>query len=109
MGAQRFKIGCLDVLRAGSQQVGVPQDCLLLRPEQAGVAFPARLFQRVDLFVCQSVPLTRNGVRAGSKPAAVQDRRPEVGKVLELRRKRAVGPDRGMKLVEGPQGIRFMS
>ena len=108
VGIQCLQIGLLDILRAGSQEIGIPQNGLLLGSEETSLALASRLFEGADLFVCQSVPLTRSGVGASSKPAAIQDRNPEVGKVLELRGERAVGPDRGVELIEGPQYIRFV-
>ena len=62
LGAQRLQIRLLDILRAGGQEVGIPQNGLLLGGEETSLALAARLFQRADLFVCQSVPLTRSGV-----------------------------------------------
>ena len=62
VSAQRLQIGSLDIFRAGGQEVGIPQDCLLLRGEQTRLGLAARLFKRVDLFVGQPVPLTRSGV-----------------------------------------------
>jgi hypothetical protein len=108
LGAQCLQIGLLDILWAGGQEVGIAQDCLLLGAEQSVLALSTRLLQSADLLVGQSVPLTRSGVRASSKSAPIQDRRPEVGKMLELRSERSVGPDRGVELIESPQDIRLM-
>jgi len=108
MSAELLQVSRLDIFRAGGQEVRIPQDCPLLRGKQAGMGLSTRFLQRVDLFVGQPVPLTRSGVRTSSKTAAIQDRSPQVGKVLELGSECPVGPDRGMQLIEGPQGIRFM-
>ena len=108
MGAQRLQVGRLDIFWPGGQEVCVAEDCLLLRGEDTGPGLAARFFQCGDLLVRQPVPLTRNGMRLSSKSATAQDRRPEVGKVLELRGECAIGPDRGVELIEGPQHIRFM-
>jgi len=44
LGTQRLQIGLLDILRAGGQKVGIPQNGLLLGSEEAGLAFASRLF-----------------------------------------------------------------
>ena len=44
VSAQRLQIGRLDIFRAGGQEVGIPQDCLLLSGEQAGMGLAAWLF-----------------------------------------------------------------
>jgi len=44
LGAQRLQIGLLDILRAGGQEVGIPQNGLLLGSEEAGLALASRLF-----------------------------------------------------------------
>jgi hypothetical protein len=44
LGAQRLQIGLLNILRAGGQEVGIPQNGLLLGSEEAGLALASRLF-----------------------------------------------------------------
>ena len=44
LGAQRVQVGLLNILRASGQEVGIPQNGLLLRSEEAGLAFASRIF-----------------------------------------------------------------
>jgi len=44
VGAQRLQIGLLNILRARGQEVGIPQNGLLLGGEEIGLALASRLF-----------------------------------------------------------------
>jgi len=105
VSSDSVEIVLLDRRRPGRQLFGEMDGGPFLLAENIPVR-SAGLFERLDMFIAQTLSLRRSDVGARSILAPVQDRSAQVRELLDPRRKGAFCPDLTVEVEKGPQRVR---